>query len=104
MVHVKDANSGSFGKTAICHRPGSDQTRLTCDTVQVKEEWSYWYWRNVKYLKIKSQDRYEFSNLAGTFTGRFFSLTKLKKSNPADLLACYREDSSGSGRCKVLTR
>lgn len=104
MVHVKDQNSGAFGKTAICYQAsGDDQTKLTCDTLQVKESWSWMHWDYMKYLQIKSKDQYQFTGLDGTYTGRFFSLERLKEANPADLLACYRE-LSGSGQCKMLTR
>jgi hypothetical protein len=104
MVHLKDENSGAFGKTEICYQAaGNDQTKLTCDTLQVKESWSWMSWAYVKSLKIKSKDRYQLSDLAGTYTGRFFSMEKLKEHNPADLLVCYRQNA-GLGKCQMLAR
>jgi hypothetical protein len=104
MVHLKDENKGAFGKTEICYQAlGDDQTKLTCDTLQVKESWSWTSFAYQKYLKIKSQDRYEFTDLDGTYVGRFFSLERMKVANPADLLSCYRT-KAGPGQCKMLTR
>merc|ERR1712100_259912 len=86
MVHLRDSSSESLGEVEVCYQP-NDDTRLTCDTLQVKESWSWYYWRNIRKLEIKNSARYEFYNLAGRDShlnipyGRFFSLTRSQENN-----------------------